>query len=340
MMKTIGRSILKNRTIKLKIIRISTVILNLALISSGWSAGRSGFPVLNTIMDARSLALAGANLTDLEQPNSISVNPASAAGGSNLGSASFAKHALDMWSGRLNASYQLSNDLVIGCNLSTFDYGDFDYSLRESGATGKTFQASEHVLSGNISGWLSKSIAWGASLKLSLGSLEESLAGGISADIGLIWDAYPGRTRFAAVIRNAGSQINGYAEERDPMPTELLLSASNKLEHLPLTLHFSTGFVRYGDGDYNLNWMPGKTGLNFSAGGEFEIFTEGAVKPFHVRLGYCSQGAGQRIENRLDTLAGFSFGLGFEIKRFNLDYSYVPMGALGDVHRIGISRRI
>lgn len=291
-------------------------------------------------MDARSSALAGANLTDMGYPNSVSLNPASGAGGITSGSTSFAAHTLDMWSGNLRASYRISSSMLCGGSLSTFDYGDFDYMLSESGATGEMFQASEYALSGYISASLFKSLAWGASARFVWGKLAEETAVGAVFDFGLIWDSIPGRTRIGLAVRNAGSQFNGYGDETDPMPIEIVIGGSNKLEHLPLTLHLSTGFVRTGDGDYILDWMPGKPGINFSAGGEFEIFTEGASKPFYVRLGYGSQGDGQRVEHRLDTLAGFSFGLGFLVSRFNLDYAYVPMGALGDVHRIGLSGKI
>ncbi len=36
-------------------------------------------------------------------------------------------------------------------------------------------------------------------------------------------------------------------------------------------------------------------------------------------------------------LGGFSFGLGIDVKGYDVDYSFSSMGAIGALHRIGVT---
>jgi len=46
-----------------------------------------------------------------------------------------------------------------------------------------------------------------------------------------------------------------------------------------------------------------------------------------------------QVGHNLDMIAGFCFGLGLNVHKFGFDYTFAPMGALGDVHRFGITGR-
>lgn len=306
----------------------------------GWTAGRSGFPVLQTSMDSRTLALAGSNIAETGHVNSAPVNPASAANGFREASISYARHPVDMWSGRLAVSHPVPGSLVAGVYLSIFDYGEFDRIERGGAIAGGSFNASEYVLAGYAAGPLAESLTWGASAKFAWGSISDELASGAALDLGIIWDPQWEMIQIGVVARNIGTQFKNYGEGDNPMPFELVFGGSKKLSHLPLTINMAAELMRHGDGEYTLDWLPGKTDISFGISGEFEVSKDEARNPLYFRLGYHSKGEGLRVGHRLDLLAAFSFGIGAAFRNFQFDYTYTPMGALGDVHRCGVTGRL
>ncbi len=306
-------------------------------ISAAYAAGRSAFPVVKTQMDPRALALGGAPITITQWSGGASLNPASAAGAPRSASITFAKHTLDLWSGRIVGSYELPSGAITGVFFSTFNFGEFENSALGAGKTGETFTAGEYVLGGYYADSYGENLTYGISGKIITGIIDQENALGAGVDLGFCWDANWEMIRLGAVARNLGKQFNGYGSDPDPMPVELLIGGSKKLSHLPLTLHVVGILAQTGEEDWDLDWIPGKPGFGFGAGGEFEILPEGREEPLYVRIGYRSRGRSMQVGHRLDTIAGFTFGIGLPVKMLNIDYTFAPMSALGDVHRFGIA---
>lgn len=304
------------------------------------SAGRTGFSIAKTLMNARSLALGGANVSEQGLGRTAFLNPAIASGNDNDVSFSYAKHTLDLWSGMVYLSSKIRPNLTGGISLSTFDYGDFEVSEVGTGLTGDSFDASEYIMSGNLAGKLNESIDIGISVKYLWGNIQNETAKGLAIDAGTIWNTGWENVNLAIVIRNMKMKFNSYGSEDSELPTELLIGGSRAIDHLPLTVYSVLIASQSGEEDWTVDELLGSPGLAFAIGGEFQVATEGKSQPMFIRLGYRSRGQGLQMGHRLDSLAGFSFGAGFIIKNFNIDYTYAPMGAFGDIHRFSFATNI
>jgi len=308
--------------------------------STAFSAGRSGFPVAKTLMNARSLALGGASISIQGWGSGANLNPASAAGYKNDVSVSYANHTLDLWSGQIFMSVEIAPKITTGIFLSTFDFGDFEVSESGIGPTGETFAAGEYILSGYFAGKMTANIDLGISAKYLWGRIKDESASAMAFDIGAIWTTGWENVIIAIVGRNVGVQLNSYGSEDGTLPTELLIGGSRKIEHLPLTIYSVLIASRTGEEDWTADFLPSSPGIGFGVGGEFAVVSEGKSQPMMIRMGYRSRAQGLQMGHPLDLIAGFTFGVGFNIKKFNIDYTYAPMGALGDLHRFSLETNI
>ncbi len=316
---------------------VFVLLLVSALAQQSFAAGGTSFPVLMELTDPRALALGGAPLSENEWSEGALLNPACAADGRRMISVSYASHMMDMWSGRLALSESVKDRYTLGIYITTFDYGDNDVSEIGVGATGATFQASENVFVGYCAGRFNRMFAWGGAVKFIWGTIDPYDASGVAVDIGLTCEPGWQGVNLGLVLRNWGEQFSGYGDGTDPLPTELSVGLSSKLRHLPLTLNTALMFGREGEGEWEAEFLPGKPGFSFGLGGEFSIYSELLNDSFQLRIGYRSRGEGLRVGQQNDLLAGTSFGIGIPIRRYKFNYAYATMGALGTVHRFGIS---
>lgn len=312
----------------------STILVHL-LATVLLGAGVTAFPITKEVMDPRALALGNAQITLKEFPGGVCVNPASPSGANRSAFANYANHFLDLWSASTGVSFPIETRFNAGLYYNSFSYGEFEESEIDIGKTGETFTAHESIIAGFFSGNWGERVDYGASLKYIWGALEEENASALAGDLGIIWDTQIKGIVLGFSVRNLGSQFSGYGSDTDPLPTEYLFGGSRKLAHLPLTLHLVSIFTQDDQEDWKIDWSGSSQGIAFAAGGEFEISNE-LGKPLFLRIGYRSLGQGLQTGHRLDTLAGFSFGFGVQIRMISVDYVFAPLGALGDIHRFGI----
>jgi len=297
---------------------------------------RSGYPLMMEIADARLLAMGGAALSESGEAGNVTHNPASLYSSPNFLSASYARHPVEIWSGRLMAGRQLKN-YNTSIYLQSYGYGTME---RTGSNSNGSFNAGEYLLGAAFAGNLIANLNWGVGGKLGWYTIEDVSGAAMAFDAGVTFDPQWEKFKLGLVLRNWGSELKGDDANETPTPTELAFSVSKRLAHLPLTLHTVLNLRRKGEGDLKANFLPGEPDLSYAVGGEFEISPANAEKPIKLRFGYRSIGDGLRVGNGGDTFAGFSFGLGLIVRRFAFDYAYAPLGALGYIHRIGISRQI
>ncbi len=289
------------------------------------------------LTDPRALALGGAFITDDRWSQGSLVNPACAAGSGMTAGASMANHIVDMWSGRLMFSHPIMRKNVLGGYITTFNYGKFDISEVGKGLTGTTFYAAEYIFAAYGAGRYRDRFTWGLALKYIHGDIDFYKADGIAVDLGTTFDPGLYNFKFGAALRNYGKQLSGYGSNTDPLPRELLLGVTTKLSHLPLMISTVFQFARDGEGEWDVEFLPGNPGFSFGAGGEFEVPTMMLKKPLLLRLGYRSRGMNLRVGQKNDMLAGMSFGIGIPYRRYDFEYAFAMMGALGNIHRFGFS---
>lgn len=152
---------------------------------------------------------------------------------------------------------------------------------------------------------------------------------GVAADVGVLYVNEPLLMTIGLSAMNIGTQVSTYAGLREPLPFNLQLGISKKLERLPLTLHIA--FHNLSRDREGRNFFYAFN--DFSIGGEFQL-----GKAIRLRFGLENQ---KRRELKTSTgqgMAGFSFGLGVNLQKFTFDYGLSAMGpALTDLNRLGVT---
>jgi hypothetical protein len=227
------------------------------------------------------------------------------------------------------------DDGTFAAGIQYVDYGTMDGFNGVGEATGQ-FSTSEVAISVAYANTIpDQPVKYGLGVKFISSSLVSGSAtgdyssGGVAADVGVLYVNEPLLLTIGISALNIGTQVSTYAGLQEPLPFNFQFGISKKLERLPLTLHLAFhNLTRDREGRdffYAFN--------DFSIGGEFQL-----GKAIRLRFGLENQ---KRRELKTSTgqgLAGFSFGLGFELQRFTFDYGLSAMGpAMTDRNRLGVT---
>ncbi|MCF8219177.1 MAG: type IX secretion system protein PorQ [Bacteroidales bacterium] len=222
-------------------------------------------------------------------------------------------------------------------SLEFIDYGEFDRADYTGQRMGK-FSAGEYAF--NV-GWgraLAPNYVIGANLKGVVANYEKYSSSGIAVDVAGSYVSDDNRFVTSLIIANIGRQLTSFSgNEIEPMNFDIKLGFMRDLEHVPfkffiLTEHLQTWDLRYDDPNDPENVPDPITGereeeaglevfadnlmRHFTVGGEFSI-----TQNFHVRGGYNYQRRQElKVPSRISTV-GFSWGFGFRISKFHLNYS-------------------
>lgn len=129
-------------------------------------------------------------------------------------------------------------------------------------------------------------------------------------------DFWRNRARIGLAVQNVGGGLT-YESEKEDLPF-LIKAGARANANDRTTLTFDLAFPRAG-------------AAFVSAGSEWEfVRSEGLTAV--ARAGYNS-----RAGRDLKELAGFSGGMGLQLRALAFDYAFVPYGELGDQHHISIS---
>lgn len=228
-----------------------------------------------------------------------------------------------------------------------FDYGDFDRA-NVIGVRQGTFTGNDMAVNLGYSYRLDSNWSFGATMKVINSVYDTWSSWGLAWDAGLTYQIPARRIAMSLVMRNAGFQLNPYANESENLPFELQLGFSNRFEHMPLrwqiTLeHLETFDLRYRDPSaFTVNQFTGEVEENFPniwnnllrhvvIGAEFA-----PSESFNIQFGYSFR---RREELNLDTrrtVAGFSVGGGIRIYKFYFHYSRNMYHIAGGANQISL----
>lgn len=319
---------------------ISALLLCLLLtpfISQGQIGGRYSFVASALPTNARVTAMGGSviNIRDTDvalaqmnpalidsiMHNQLSFNHSFHFAGVSHGNLAYGRY-LKKWRLASHAAIQYVN------------YGDFDQTDEFGNISGE-FSAGEVAIIAGVSKQLNERIHVGANFKILTGSYESYNNFGIGVDLGLHYEKNA-LTSWALVLKNVGSELVGLVDSRNPLPLDLQLGFSKKLEHLPFRFsiighHLHEPYIRYDDPATDITVdISGETTVksNFSKNidnlfrhlifnGEFLI---GKREQVRLRLGYDHlRKREMKVESNCNQ-CGFSMGVGFNIKAIKLDY--------------------
>ncbi len=312
--------------------------------------GESTYQFLNLVSSPRQAALGGKVFTNVdydvtqglfnpatinvEMDNQLALNYTSYLGGISYGTASYA-YTIDR------------RTQTIHGGITYINYGSFD-GYDENGVSTGTFTGSETALSVGYALQIGYSdFYFGGNLKLITSKLEQYNSFGAAVDLGLLYIDEDLDFHAALVVRNLGSQITTYAGLNEPLPFEIGLGLSQRLEHVPIRWHVTLENLQDWPiarpnparvtSDLSGNQSSEKIGfvgqlIRHTIVGA-ELFPEGG---FNIRLGYnFRRGEELRIIDQRN-FSGLSAGFSIKLNKMRFSYTHAKYTSAANSNFFGL----
>tara|TARA_B100000768_G_scaffold178723_1_gene194988 strand:- start:750 stop:1778 length:1029 start_codon:yes stop_codon:yes gene_type:complete len=222
---------------------------------------------------------------------------------------------------------------VFSIGFKAINYGEFEFNDDVGNNLG-SFSAHDQVITFGLCRRLNDKITLGVNLNLLNSQYESYYAFAISSNISLTYFNPEKAFTSTLLFKNMGRQLTAYANSEESLPFDLQLGISRELKHMPfrysLTCHHLNQFdimspyklttqtnIDTGELEIKEESIAKKSFRHLIIGGELNPFR----KSLYVRGGFNFQ---RRFDMSLSTypaLVGFSWGIGFEVLKFRLDYS-------------------
>lgn len=194
---------------------------------------------------------------------------------------------------------------------------------------------------------------YGADVKLAHSSLFMGNAGAAMVDVGINYYDTSSLWDFGAVAKNMGVMLKKYdvVNPAEPIPFDLQLGLSKRFKHVPLRLfttihHLYEWDIRYNNpADLTSSSTFGNTDTadtkahvsdkifrHFIFGAELSI-----GKSITVTGSYNDMRRRELVVDTHPGVAGFAFGLGIHLKKFNINYARSYYSIVGAYNEIGIT---
>jgi hypothetical protein len=202
------------------------------------------------------------------------------------------------------------NSLGLGLGIVNLGVPEFDSTL----GIATPISASDNAVLLSFAYRIQDKVSFGLTGKYLFRSITGYNAAAIAGDFGVLATPVE-RLRLAAGVFNVGQSVK-FISAADSLPTQVKLGLSYEFVHVP---QHSALFSL--EGAYLL---PAQAGAG-AAGAEY--WYDGILA---ARLGF----AGDAYQQR------WTAGVGVRLQMFQFDYSYSPVGTLGDAHRLSVLLRL
>ena len=253
------------------------------------------------------------------------------------------------------AKYMPGIKSMIHGGVHYMSYGTFTAADDRGNILGE-FKANDISINAGISRVLNERMTGGILMQYVQSTLETYSSNGLLFDAGLTYKSEDGFNHYALVLRGVGFQFSRYYDGDDAgkMPVDLQVGFSKRLQHVPFRVSILFHDLNRWDLRYkspldeqstiDFGGEPPKEPSAFGEsvdnffkhltfGGEFLI---GKKEGFMLRLGYNHQMHQELSVVNLRSLAGFSAGVGVNVKSFILDYGFAVYHQAGSTKHIGI----
>jgi len=241
---------------------------------------------------------------------------------------------------------------VFSLGFKAINYGEFDYNDAFGNNLG-SFSAHDQVFTFGLGKSLSEKFILGVNLNMLNSQYETYHAFAISSNVSLTYFAPEKEFTSTLLFKNMGRQLISYADNEESLPFDVQLGMSKELKHLPF--RYSLTFHHLNQFDIKSPYkLISQTNIET---GELEIKDEGVMKtsfrhliiggelnPFRkslfIRGGFNFQ---RRFDMSLSTypaLVGFSWGIGFKVLKFRLDYSRVAYHLSGSPNNFSFATNL
>lgn len=234
-------------------------------------------------------------------------------------------------------------------------YGQFQGADQFGNKTNE-FSAGEFAFTVGGSKHYGERYSFGANLKIIHSQLESYKSFGLAADLGATFHDTTNMWTASLVMRNIGIQVTPYVDDnREPLPFDLRLGVSKRLEHLPFRFsitahHLQKGDIRFGDSSFeqeqnlfadttgqagNESHTVDKIARHFTFSGEFYI---GEI--IRLRLGYNHLRRQELGFGTQQGLAGFSLGAAVKISKFTISFGHSVFHPAGGANHFTLSTNL
>jgi hypothetical protein len=291
------------------------LLITLTLIAVSPGIGTTAFDFLRISPTAREVALGSFNPAGCAGAFAFYYNPAQILSlSAPEGQFSYVNYPAGINAGSAAYAQLITDRQGIGAGLYYLNSGTMKRT-NEQGEELGTFGVSYADL--NLAGALriTDPLTLGIGIAGLYGNIDTFFSIGIIANAGAVYNLSPYNLQFGLSARHLGFQVKPFGDYRNPLPAEFALGAG--WQPLPeLFLGFSVA-------------KPLDDRFQFSLG------VEGAVSRYLIlRGGYNSKGTDWGGDGAGSLLAGFTAGLGIRYDRYQIDYTFVPMGIIGFSHRL------
>ena len=297
--------------------------------------GSGTYQFLNLPSSARIAAMGGQNIAVRDSDvNSAFQNPSLLDSVmSNQFSFSYVSYFSGINWGYVAYAFDAGKVGTFGLGMHFINYGDFQ-GADSIGNLTNHFTAGDYDL--NI-GWgknIDTNFSVGANLKTIYSSLELYNSLGMAVDLSGTYFSQKRGLTFAAVIKNIGAQITTYRPgNSESLPFELEMAVSKRLRHTPFRFSLTVRHLEQFDISYinpkdsiNVDPVSGDTTYAKNSLGD-KIMRHVVVgvevlisKNINLRFGYNYERRKELSIASTFSGAGFSYGIGIRISKFNFSY--------------------
>ncbi|HRG32093.1 MAG: type IX secretion system protein PorQ [Saprospiraceae bacterium] len=203
---------------------------------------------------------------------------------------------------------------------------------------------------------LNERIRAGANINYIFSSLGLASSNALGLSIGMQYYNPVIKTSLAFVVRNLGFSFDAYEKVRENLPLTLELGISKRLKHLPFIYHITAHHlerwnVRYDDplisqsgnlfeeikNKSDFNKISDNILRHLAFGGEMLLGKKEAIS---LRIGYNHLRRKELNAKDYASFSGLSFGMGFKISKFKLDYSYALYHIAGGTNQLTLQTQL
>lgn len=289
-------------------------LLTLFAVTAGAQDSQTGYNFLRIPVSAHAAALGGENITIIEDdPSLMFSNPALLA---SVSDKSINLNFMTYMAGATTASASFNRIIKDKASVAVMaqymDYGKMKETDENNVIKGE-FSAKDIAISGVFSYILTDKLVGGITAKFINSYIGDYSSLAVGIDLGLNYYDPDREWSVSLVAKNLGGQIKAYDEEYEKMPFDLQAGVSKRFASLPFRL--SATLVGLTDWDYGL--------INHLVIGADIILSQ----QIYLAAGYNFRRAdemtiGSGTDDESSHGAGWSFGAGLQLERFNLQLGY------------------
>ncbi|MBL7941427.1 MAG: type IX secretion system protein PorQ [Flavobacteriales bacterium] len=318
------------------------------------TGGSTGFSFLQIPVSAREAALGGSYLAMRDGDMQLALRNPSLL--DSLMHGDLAMTYTDYFSGsrmgHISYGHRIKPKLTLAGSISYLGWGRQD----ETDATGQvigSFGADDMAFTAGAGYQIDSALSVGANVKALYSAIASQVAYGTALDAAITYHRPLKNFTASLLFRNLGIQFDPYRDTRADLPFEIQVGVTKRLQHAPFRFNVVAENLQKWDltntEETNATIDPITGVIVEDKGWEFgdklmRHMTFGAEiilsENLHLRLGYNYRRRQElKVADRPGT-SGLSYGIGVQIKKFQISYGRAIYHLAGPSNHFSISRNI